>query len=78
MIQEIRKRVAGREGASVSRFIQKVIQKSLENEIAFQTIIDEALAATGGPLTAKERAWAKRMLSPRKRIGAGKPEIRRR
>ncbi len=66
-LAEIRKRVAARESASVSGFIQQAVQKSLENAAEFRAMVDEALKATGGPLTPKERAWARRMLTPRKR-----------
>jgi len=66
-LEEIRKRVAAQESASVSGFIQQAVQKSLENAAEFRAMVDEALNATGGPLTPKERAWARKMLSPRKR-----------
>ena len=33
----------------------------------FRAMVNEALEATGGPVTAKERAWARRMLSSGKR-----------
>lgn len=66
-LEEIRKRVAAQESASVSGFIQQAVQKSLENSAEFRAMVDEALSATGGPLTPKERAWARRMLSPRRR-----------
>ena len=71
-LSEIRKRVAAQESSSVSGFIQHAVQKSLENAAAFRAMIDEGLKATGGPATPKERAWARRMLSPRKR--GRKPE----
>jgi Arc/MetJ-type ribon-helix-helix transcriptional regulator len=61
-LTEIRKRVAAREAASVSGFIQRAVQKSLDNEIEFRAMIDAGLRATGGPLSAKERAWAEEML----------------
>ena len=66
-LEEIRKRVAAKESASVSGFIQQAVQKSLENAAEFRAIVDQALNATGGPLTPKERAWARRMLLPRRR-----------
>jgi Arc/MetJ-type ribon-helix-helix transcriptional regulator len=65
-LNEIRKRVAAREFASVSGFIQEAVQKSLDNSAAFRAMLDEALKATGGPLTPKERAWARRMLAAKK------------
>ncbi len=66
-LDEIRKRVAAHEASSVSGFIQQAVQKSLQNAAEFRALVDEVLIATGGPLTPKEREWAKQMLSPRKR-----------
>jgi Arc/MetJ-type ribon-helix-helix transcriptional regulator len=66
-LEEIRKRVAARECPTVSGFIQNSVQKSLENAAAFRAMLDEGLNATGGPPKPKERAWARRMLSGRKR-----------
>src|ERR1700730_6428934 len=66
-LEEIRKRVAAQNSPSVSGFIQQAVQKSLENAAEFRAIVDQALNATGGPLTPKERVWARRMLSPRRR-----------
>ena len=66
-LTEIKKRVEAREATSVSGFVQRAVQKSLENEAEFRAMIDEGLAATGGPLTARERAWARKVLTPRKR-----------
>jgi Arc/MetJ-type ribon-helix-helix transcriptional regulator len=66
-LAEIRKAVAAGESASVSGFIQRAVQRSLENAAEFRAMVDQGLKETGGPLTPKERAWARRMLSPRKR-----------
>jgi Arc/MetJ-type ribon-helix-helix transcriptional regulator len=66
-LNEIQKRVAAQETPSVSAFIQQAVQKSLENAAAFRAMVDEGLKATGGPLKSKERVWAKRMLSARRR-----------
>jgi Arc/MetJ-type ribon-helix-helix transcriptional regulator len=68
-LEEIRKRVAAQESASVSGFIQQAVQKSLENAAEFRAMVNEVLNKTGGPLTPKERAWARRVLSQRKRGG---------
>ena len=65
-LKEIKKRVTAREATSVSGFVQRAVQKSLENEAEFRAMIDEGLAATGGPLTARERAWARKMLTSQK------------
>ena len=66
-VAEIRKRVAAQDSPSVSGFIQQAVQKSLENAAEFRAMVEKALKETGGPLKAKERAWARKMLSPRKR-----------
>jgi Arc/MetJ-type ribon-helix-helix transcriptional regulator len=66
-LEEIRKRVAAQESPTISGFIQLAVQKSLENAAAFRTMIEEGLNATGGPPNPRERAWAKKMLSARKR-----------
>jgi Arc/MetJ-type ribon-helix-helix transcriptional regulator len=66
-IEEIRQRVAAHESASVSGFVQRAVQKTLTNSSEFSAMIDQGLAETGGPLTPKERAWAEKMLSSKKR-----------
>ncbi|MFN7936846.1 MAG: ribbon-helix-helix domain-containing protein [Bryobacteraceae bacterium] len=66
-LEEIRRRVEGNEASSVSGFVQLAVQRLLESDVAFRALVDEALEASGGPLTAKERAWAKKVLTPRKR-----------
>ena len=70
-IAEIRKRVAARESTSVSGFIQQAVQRSLQNAAEFHAMVNQAVEETGGPLTPKERAWARKMLSPQRR--AAKP-----
>ena len=66
-IEEIRRRVAAQSSPSISGFIQQAVQKSLENAAEFRATVEEALKKTGGPLKPKERAWAREMLSTRKR-----------
>ena len=66
-IEEIRKRVAARESTRVSGFIQQAVQRSLQNAAEFHAMVSQALEETGGPLTPKERAWARKMLSPQRR-----------
>jgi Arc/MetJ-type ribon-helix-helix transcriptional regulator len=66
-LEEIRKRVAAQDSPSVSGFIQEAVQKSLDNAPEFRAMVEQALKETGGPLTPKERVWARKMLSARKR-----------
>jgi Arc/MetJ-type ribon-helix-helix transcriptional regulator len=66
-IDEIRKRVAARQSSSVSGYVQKAVERSLQSAAEFHAMIDEALEQSGGPLTAKERTWARKVLSPKGR-----------
>lgn len=68
-IEEIRKRVAARESPSVSSLVQRAIQRTLQNTSELSAMVDQGLLETGGPLTPKERAWARQMISPQKRRG---------
>jgi Arc/MetJ-type ribon-helix-helix transcriptional regulator len=65
-LAEVRKRVRAGESASVSGYVQHAVQKSLQHTAEFRAMVEEALMETGGPLKPKERAWARKMLAPRK------------
>lgn len=67
----IRKKVAAGEAASVSGFVQDLIKQSVEGSMSFRELLDQMLMETGGPTTAKERAWARAMLNPKKRSVKG-------
>lgn len=72
-LEGIKKRVLAREATSISGFVQQAVEKSLQNEAEFRSMIEEGLAATGGPLPARERAWARKMLTSQKpKARAGK------
>ena len=53
---------AGQAG-SVSGFVQHAVALALDDVAGWRGFLREALAATGGPLTDEERAWADRILS---------------
>ena len=65
-LDEIRRRVAAKESASISGYIQQAVRKSIENAAAFREMVSQSLIETGGPVTAKERSWARNALTPRK------------
>jgi hypothetical protein len=60
----IRKLVAGGAADSVSGFVQHAVSVSLADVAGWGVMLGLALQATGGPLTAKERAWADALLAP--------------
>ncbi len=54
----IRALVDGGRTRSVSAFTQHAIALALDDVAGWERTLDEALAATGGPLTDEERQWA--------------------
>jgi hypothetical protein len=66
-LEEIRKRVAAQDSPSVSGFTQQAVQNFLDNTAQFRAMVKEALQETGGPITPKKRAWARKMLLARRR-----------
>ena len=70
-LRSIRGLVSARQAASVSGFVQHAVSVALLDVAGWGAALAEALEQTGGPLTAKERAWADSVLeeapAPRKR-----------
>ena len=63
----LRALAAGSPGATVSGLVQHAVTMALEAEQEFEAMVDEDLAASGGPLTQAEAAWVDGVL------GAGPP-----
>lgn len=57
-LHAIRELVDAGRARSVSGFVQHAIGVSLDDVAGWQQMLDEALDATGGPLTDDERRWA--------------------
>ena len=62
-LRAMRELVEAGRATSVSGFVQHAISVSLDDASGWQEMLDEALEATGGPLTVEERAWADEALS---------------
>ena len=62
-LQAIRELVDAGQARSVSGFVQHAIGVSLDDASGWQEMLDDALDATGGPLTDEERRWADEALS---------------
>jgi hypothetical protein len=69
-LKSIRELVKARKAASVSGFVQHAVTIALQDASGWGAMLAEALAQTGGPLTAKERAWVDGLLSRASRRGA--------
>lgn len=55
-------RVAIGQEWSVSAFVSRAVADSLASAEQWRQALDESLAATGGPMTDSERAWADELL----------------
>lgn len=62
-LEAIRQLVAHGKAASVSGFVQHAVGVALDDVAGWQRTLDEALAVSGGPLSAEERAWADAVLT---------------
>lgn len=61
----VRALVRAGKAQSVSGFVKHAVAVSLADVAGWRTMLNEALEETGGPLTAKERAWADSVLRGR-------------
>jgi Arc/MetJ-type ribon-helix-helix transcriptional regulator len=68
-LERIRGLVAAGKAATVSGFVQHAVGVALDDVAGWGAALAEALAKTGGDLTADERAWADDILGTGKRRG---------
>lgn len=71
-LEAIRKLVAKKEATSVSGFVQHAVRVALHDVAGWGAMLAEGLAQTGGPLTARERAWADEILDAPRASGRRK------
>jgi hypothetical protein len=57
-LEAVRKVVASGASRSVSGFVQHAVEVALNDVAGWGAQLGQALQATGGPLTKKERDWA--------------------
>lgn len=62
-LKEIHALVAAGGASNVSAFVQHAVRIALSDAAGWREMLEDALHQTGGPLTAKERAWADAILS---------------
>ena len=68
-LARIRRLVADGKAASISGFVQHAVGVSLDDVAGWGAVLADALAKTGGDLTAEERAWADGILGTGRRRG---------
>lgn len=71
LVQHVRTEVRRGRAPSVSAYVMRAVEQQAAND-DLASMLDEMLAATGGPMTSKERGWADRVL------GAAKTKRKRR
>jgi len=62
LLAHVRNAVRRGRAASVSAYVANAVAKQAEND-DLDAILDAMLAASGGPMTRRERAWADRVLA---------------
>ena|SRR5579871_6686405 len=65
-LAEVRQLVAAGKSSSVSAFVTHAVGVALHDAAGWREMLNGALEQTGGPLTKRERAWADRLLTPRR------------
>ena len=66
-VEQIRSLVSTGRAASVSGFVQHAVGVALDDVAGWGAMIAQALAETGGAMSAEERAWADEALGVPKR-----------
>ncbi len=69
-LDAVRRLVEAGQAASVSGFVQHAVGVALDDVAGWDAALSEALASTGGGLSAQERAWADSVLSHGEHAGA--------
>lgn len=66
VVEQIRALVVAGRAPSVSGFVQHAVRGAIDDAAGWGPMLAQALAATGGPLTADERSWADDVLGVKK------------
>lgn len=69
-VDQVRRLVEAGEAPSVSGFVQHAVSVALDDVVGWASALSEALASTGGELSAPERAWADSVLDHGQQTGA--------
>lgn len=68
-LARIRGLVAAGSASTISGFVQHAVTVALDDVAGWGAMLADALAKTGGELTAEERVWADEVLGTKKRRG---------
>lgn len=68
-VERVRRLVETDQASSVSGFVQHAVAVALDDVAGWDSALGEALAGTGGELSAQERAWADGVLDHGQQTG---------
>jgi Arc/MetJ-type ribon-helix-helix transcriptional regulator len=63
---EVKRLVAAGRASSVSGFVRRAVETALHDAAGWDEMLNEALLASGGPMTDAEREWADGVLGHKK------------
>lgn len=69
-VDTVRRLVEAGQAPSISGFVQHAVGVALDDVAGWGSALSEALASTGGELSAQERAWADGVLDHAQQAGA--------
>lgn len=69
-VDRVRRLVEAGQAPSISGFVQHAVGVALDDVVGWASALSEALASTGGELSAQERAWADGVLDLGQHTGA--------
>ena len=69
-VDRVRRLVEADQAPSISGFVQHAVAVALDDVAGWGSALSEALASTGGELSAQERAWADSVLNRGQQTGA--------
>jgi Arc/MetJ-type ribon-helix-helix transcriptional regulator len=69
-VDQVRRLVEAGQASSISGFVQHAVGVALDDVVGWASALSEALASTGGELSAQERAWADSVLDLGQQTGA--------
>ncbi len=72
-VDHVRRLVEAGQAPSISGFVQHAVGVALDDVAGWSSALSEALASTGGELSAQERAWADSVLDHGQHTGAASP-----
>lgn len=69
-VDRVRRLVEADQAPSISGFVQHAVGVALDDVAGWGSALNEALASTGGELSAQEQAWADSVLDHGQQTGA--------